>query len=360
MAPIELPYLASDVDRHGNVRWYVRMPGQRKVRIRDAPGTEAFLTAYWAVRNGEVRPAAPKLRPARPGTFRYIAQHYYQSAAFKDLDRTYTQRERRAIIDPLIEKIGDHPAVITPARIREAVSARTLSAGRKFVAALRHVYGVAIADGLVTEDPTVGIRTRKPKTPGFHSWTLAECLAYEARWPLGTKQRTAYAIGLYLACRRSDAVLLGRAHVSGDRVVYTQQKNRNRSPVTVRQPIVPPLREALDAWQGKSLQWLQTDYGDPYTAAGFGNAFGDWCAAAGIPHCSFHGLRKATAARLAELGASANQIKAVLGDKTLQQADVYTRAADAQRMASDALTGLYGERIVPPVRSGGTKIRKIR
>jgi len=43
---------------------------------------------------------------------------------------------------------------------------------------------------------------------------------------------------------------------------------------------------------------------------GFGGKFRDWCNQAGLPHCSAHGLRKATAARLAERGASPHEIMA--------------------------------------------------
>lgn len=124
------------------------------------------------------------------------------------------------------------------------------------------------------------------------------------------------------------------------------------------QPIVPPLREALDAWQGKGFTFLETEWGLPFTAAGFGGAFKEWCVEAGLPRCTFHGLRKATGARLAEGRYTTKQIQAVLGDKTMQQAEVYTEAADNALMARDALGGLYGEHTVPPKQARGTKTRK--
>lgn len=43
-----LKHVVSDTDRYGRVRHYVRLGG-RKVRIRETPGTPAFLTAYTAV-----------------------------------------------------------------------------------------------------------------------------------------------------------------------------------------------------------------------------------------------------------------------------------------------------------------------
>jgi integrase len=364
VAQIEFDYMVSDRDRHGSRRWYVRMPGKRKVRLRAEPGSEAFIEEYWAARRGDVyvEPAQPK---AKRGTFRWLVDHYYASQAFADLDAAYTRVERRRHLDPLVEKIGDKSAMIPLHKIREGVRERERSAARKWIAALRHVYQGAIEDGVVDRDPTFGVKVKKPVTPGFHSWTIEDCLAYEKRWRLGTQQRKAYAIGLYLGCRRSDAVRIGRQHEreKGTEVAYTQHKGRNRAPVEVVHPIVPPLREALNACKTKGLLWLETAYGKQRSDKAFGNDFATWCADAGLPPGrTFHGLRKALAARLAEHGYTTNQINAVLGDKTLQQAEVYTRAAEKKRMAREALVGLFGEqkrsRIVPPVARGGTKTRK--
>lgn len=51
-----------------------------------------------------------------------------------------------------------------------------------------------------------------------------------------------------------------------------------------------------------------TEFGKPFSVAGFSNRFRKWCNEAGLPHCSAHGLRKAGSARLAELGASDRKI----------------------------------------------------
>ena len=44
---IELKYLIEDVDRHGNVRLYLRRHG-RKIRLHEPPGSQAFMAAYRA------------------------------------------------------------------------------------------------------------------------------------------------------------------------------------------------------------------------------------------------------------------------------------------------------------------------
>jgi len=51
-----------------------------------------------------------------------------------------------------------------------------------------------------------------------------------------------------------------------------------------------------------------------------------------------HGLRKACGVRLAEAGCTADEIMAVLGHRTLAEAQRYTIEADRQRMAATAMS----------------------
>ena len=53
--------------------------------------------------------------------------------------------------------------------------------------------------------------------------------------------------------------------------------------------------------------------------------------------CTPHGLRKAACRRLAEAGASANEIMAISGHATLKELVRYTKAADQARLARNAM-----------------------
>jgi hypothetical protein len=55
-----------------------------------------------------------------------------------------------------------------------------------------------------------------------------------------------------------------------------------------------------------------TAAGAPFSAAGFGNFFREWCNEAGLYSCTAHGLRKAQLRRLAEAGCSEHQITAAI------------------------------------------------
>jgi enterobacteria phage integrase len=54
--------------------------------------------------------------------------------------------------------------------------------------------------------------------------------------------------------------------------------------------------------------------------------------------CKAHGLRKASARRLAEAGCSAKQIAAITGHKTLAEIERYTRQADQEILARQAMS----------------------
>ena len=140
---------------------------------------------------------------------------------------------------------------------------------------------------------------------------------------------------------------------------FTRQKNRNRKPVTLEILIVSELRCVIDASSCGDLTFLVTEFGRPFTAAGFGNAFRRWCDQAGLKDCSAHGLRKAAAARLAELGATELEIGAVTGHRTSKEISRYTRAARQKILAERAMAKLSaGQTVNKSVPLKGRKARR--
>ena len=60
----------------------------------------------------------------------------------------------------------------------------------------------------------------------------------------------------------------------------------------------------------------------------------DAAASAGLPlRLSPHGLRKAACRRLAEAGASANEIMSITGHTDIKEIETYTKAAEQRRLA---------------------------
>lgn len=177
------------------------------------------------------------------------------------------------------------------------------------------------------------------RSKGFHTWTEEEIAQFRAHHALGTKPRLAMELMLWTDQRRGDAIWMGRQHIRDGRLHFTQGKTGR----DLGLPVAPQLLEAIVAMPASAkghLCFLVTEYGKPFSDAGFGNWFRDKCDDACLPQCSAHGLRKATMRRMSELGMSNQSMKSVSGHSTDQEVARYTRAADQQRMADAAIGSL--------------------
>jgi integrase/recombinase XerD len=336
---LKLKFLTGDVDRHGNARFYVRVPGRPKVRIRGVPGSEEFMAAYAAAIEGK-----PKARPriAVRGSFRHLCQLYFASLDFRQLD-VATQTWRRRTLEAISQQYGEGPVAQLEGRhVRRIVEERAdrPSAAKKRLRAMQALFKWALAANEVSKNPTRDVAPVRYLEKGHHTWTLDEVEAFEARHALGTKARLAMALLLYTACRREDVVRLGPQNVRGDRVGFVQAKNEHRNPVAIDVPVHPDLAAAIEAAPSGHLNFLVTAFGKPFTPPGFGNWFRDRCDEAGLKHCSAHGLRKATAARLAERGATPHEIMAVTGHRSLDEVERYTKEAQRAGLADSAMAKL--------------------
>lgn len=328
-----------DRDRHGNVRWYTLASDGRKVRMRSEPGSDAWLREYNAVRQGASRPAE--------GTFSALIVAYLRSPEFGAL-KLSTQSMRRRILDDVQAAGGDLMArELSSADIRAGRDKRraTPAAANNRMKAISAVYEWGKEQGIVDHNPVRGVKRLKETGPGHHTWTVAECLAFETRHPVGTMARLVYALALYTASRVSDVHRLGPQHLTADGFLRIQQE---KTGAVVVLPLVPPLAEAIKAVPPRAMTFAVTQPGKPFSVKGLSNKMREWADQAGLPHCSIHGLRKATAARLAEHGMSASQIAAVTGHKTLAEIQRYTSEADQKRLAKSALEGTFGEQNVSP------------
>jgi integrase len=332
-------YVVQDRDRHGNVRVYLRRPGFEKLRMLADPGTPGFDSEYRAGMAAN-RPQKTAKRPAIPtGTLLAVCMAYYSSADFKRLN-VRTRHVRRLILDKLCEQHGSKPVqLMQPKHVRMIRDARAEKpeAANSIVKALRAVFAMATEDGLMRLNPAKEVAYLRSPTDGFHTWSVDEVKRYESHHAIGTAARLALAVMLYTGQRRSDAVQLGPGHIHDGWLTITQVKNRGRKPVSVAMPVIPALRDVIDATACGKSTFIVTAFGKPFTSNGFGNRFRKWCDEAGLPHCSAHGLRKAAAARLAELGCSAHEIMAVTGHTSLKEVQRYTVEAGRRVMAGSAM-----------------------
>jgi integrase len=282
---------------------------------------------------------------AKKGSFRYLCIRYYASASYKALDGSTRSWQRRSL-DEIAGEHGAKPvAMMAPRHVRRIRDAKieTPAAANQRVKALRAMFSWANEADETTVNPTIGVKKLKYKSDGHHTWTDEEILQYYERHPLGTKPRLALDLLRYTTGRREDAPRLGRQHVRHGRVRFRQAKNEHRNPIDIDIPLHPALAESIAAAKvSTNMTFLLTEFGKPFTANGFGNKFKDWCRQADLPHCSAHGVRKATSTALAEAGATPHEIMAVTGHTSLKEVERYTKAANRTKTADAAMAKLTG------------------
>jgi integrase/recombinase XerD len=224
-------------------------------------------------------------------------------------------------------------------RIRDA-KIKTPAAANQRVKALRAMFSWANEAEQTSVNPTIGVKKLKYTTDGHHTWTREEIEQFRERHVPGTQARLAFDLLRYTTGRREDAPRLGRQHVRDGRIRFRQAKNEHRNPIEIDIPLHPDLAASIAAADVGNLTFLTTQYGKPFTPNGFGNKFKDWCRQAELPHCSAHGLRKATAAALAEAGATPHEIGAITGHTSLKEIERYTKAAERSGLATAGMAKL--------------------
>lgn len=337
MTSLRLAYVHAYKDRHGRLRHYFRRPGVR-VALPGLPGAAEFMAAYQAALAGNPERSVSKRMV--PGSFAALAVAYYQSAEYRQL-AAVTKATYRNIVEKFRQANGEHPvSAMRHEHVRRLVAARAdkPAAANALLKMLRILMQFAVAEGMRRDDPTAGVKRIRSTSEGFTTWSETDIAAFEARWPAGTRERLAMTLLLYTGQRRSDVIRMGRQHVRGNAIHVRQQKTGERLAL----PIHPALRTVLDASQADHLTFLTTRDGKPFTSAGFGNWFADTVAAAGLKGLAAHGLRKASARRMAEAGCTTHQIAAVTGHRTLREVERYTRAANQEIQAEAAMAKMPG------------------
>jgi hypothetical protein len=140
---------------------------------------------------------------------------------------------------------------------------------------LHILFRFAIDLGWCHSDPTHAIP--RPAGSTRRAWSAEEVDAFETRWPIGTRQRLAFE-------------LLRGTGLRGHQIVGLTASDLARLPIA---PALPLARRAATAGSSTSGHYaLETTYGRPFSAAGFGKVMAHAISAAGLPsHCVSDGLR---------------------------------------------------------------------
>jgi site-specific recombinase XerD len=183
--------------------------------FKSLPGTEAFAFEYQQWLAGKANQEGVGVSRTKPGSMSALIAKYYRSAEWASLSDA-TKATYRGILERFRVDHGDKPVHRLERRhIRDlmAAKANTPSAANNLLSMIRILMRFAIEEGWRKDDPTLGVKLLRIKSEGFHCWTDDELETFERRWPIGTRERLAFALLLYSFQRRGDVIRLGRQHV---------------------------------------------------------------------------------------------------------------------------------------------------
>lgn len=330
-----LPDFASEfLDRHQKPRIRFRKTGLPIRYAKAQPGTAEFTEEYHAWLKSERPPVVVGIM--EPKSFDDLISRYYASADWKSITNPRTRTVYRGDIERFRSKYGKRQVSgMTAARLSNLLGKMSdrPSAANNLKKRLSQLFTFAILLGWQTHNPAKSVKPFKNKGGGIKAWDEEQIALFEAKHQIGTKPHLAFALMLYTAQRRSDAVCMGPQHTKNGEIRVKQVKTGTEIWI----PLHPKLQAAIDACPSGHLSFLVTEFGKPFTANGFGNWFRRQCDTAGIQGYSSHGLRKAASRRMAELGLSNSLIKSITGHISDSEVTRYTKSARQQLMARKAM-----------------------
>jgi integrase len=341
----------------GTTRHRVRVEGdkRRRIVIPVGPDDPAFTEHYYAARAGQRVEAAP-CKPVIRHSLDELVRDYLdalEAQVTAGNASPLTLKQRRSLLaqvcdmaDPNGERMGTLHHQLPPEGILHIIDqwgSRTAQAdnSRKALAA---VYRWAIPRGRAEMNPCAGIANVHRSRGGATPWTAADIQAFlDAHGP-GSTARRWLLLATFTACRISDARILGRRHeVIRDGVTFLDWQPVKKGSAFVSVPIAPQLLEELRAAKVEGPAYILNDYGRPFrSTASLHERVRRWVRSAGLEARSQHGLRKAMAELLAEMGATQHQIMAVMAHTKPATSAIYTDRADRRRMAIEAMKSVEG------------------
>lgn len=314
------------------------------VKLPDLPENDPrFLAAYAAAEPPPRQSAAPQ------GSIADLCARYLASPDYRALAPSTRAVWRRLVDKISIQRGKGLVKDLRPGHLRKDVRALSPGAASNRLKAWRSLMKFAVDEGWIETNPAIDVSAPRGDVTPHRAWSADERAAFRAFWQIGTPERLAFEVLHWTAARCIDAVTLGWQMVDRSGwITFTQAKTR--------QPVALPITAPLPLWAAPfepdramllaclpsdRMQWIVTVHGKPRSHKAMSQWFSRAASKAGLPDdCTAHGLRKARAAALAEIGVSPHQIGAWIGDVSLAMVSHYTRSADRRAI----LTGPEQER----------------
>ena len=372
VAHVTLPYLKTFRVGRQEYAYYRRDRGAYQRRLVDGRGDPvdvrdgAALAAAWQREDDAykaIEAAAAEARDARAiraGSIGDLVARYRASPEYAQ-HKPATRLDYEKGLRPLERDWGSLPV----AGIRNRYATREVTAkdgavstvpnarqANRVVTTLSILLTFAIDTlGWIETNPALRPKRLKAKTEGYRAWTQAEWQQFHERAP--EAWRFAGLLALLTAQRGQDQVAMAWSDYDGARVHVVQEKGNKLIKLWV--PCHPALKAALDAEREaargrrtSALTILARPDGRPW-ASGATDAHGvnayqkaasKAIREAGLSGVVWHGLRATGLTWAAEGGASERALMALAGHSTGAMSQRYTRGAERDRMAIQAVANV--------------------
>jgi integrase len=333
--PKSLPF----VQRVGSYH-YFRKSGGKRVRLPGEPGSERYMRAYERALAGKPELLKYGRVAFAPGSLGWVAEQYLDSGEFRskatgtqrayevslralrespiarglvrDLNRQHVNAHCEEISKRLGKSRGDHQAMM-------------LSILWDF--ADRHLSQCKLSD---RSNPTRRRKRVYEPTPR-DAWSPGVCKRFlDGASP---ELALAFTLLLYTGQRRGDVCKMRWSDIDRGYIHVRQEKTDELVVVRLHRELLKTLMKI----ERRSDYILATKRGNAWDKTALTKAIKARLRAIGEPDLVLHGLRKAAGVRLAEAGASVQQIMAVLGHRSPRMALYYCEQANKRELSDSAM-----------------------
>lgn len=238
----------------GRLYYRFRMKGKPQVNLPGPLYSPEFEEAYRRALEGEVSPG--EFRTVE-GSLGALCIAFYSSPEWSGMAASSQTTYRRfieflrqdyadlsvgALKTSHIVKLRDKVATREVSGAERAIDDKIVMSGptmaNRLISVLRLMLEFAVTRGWRSDNPARNIKPINVKSDGFPTWSEGEILAFEAYWPVGTRERLAFDLLLYTAQRSGDVRTMTWKDIKGDAIAVRQEKTKTELVL----PIHPRLR----------------------------------------------------------------------------------------------------------------------
>lgn len=286
---------------------YFQRRGWPSQKIQSKFGTPDFWKEYADILSGRKKPKVIISRNFKALIKDYIASHRYKKL------KPRTARDYEKYLDFFSDILGE----ANPAKFqrKDAIRLRDSNADKPYFAnyavkVMRVLMEHCIDIGWRTDNPVKGVSLIKVDSDPRDPWPEHLIEAYRATNPLGSRERLVMELSVGIGQRIADTLKMKWSDIKDSGIEIRQ--NKTGKPLWV--PILPPLQEALDATEKRSV-FIVTNYAatGPWSYRGASQAIRKAREAIGALGYDIHSWRYNAACELLVAGCSDELIGAVTG-----------------------------------------------